>query len=146
MLLKFKKELRINQTDPENILWYYLRNRNFNGLKFRRQHILKGYIIDFVCLEKKVVIELDGGQHAEQKMYDLDSKKHPSPAVLCTSTSPTRGEVKKETDLPDASAACRGYCADLLLSCSECNFKVILIKKLMAKGNPSLGWQIKYFL
>lgn len=40
------------------------------GLKFRRQHVLKGYIVDFVCLEKKLIIELDGSQHADQKAYD----------------------------------------------------------------------------
>ncbi len=39
-------------------------------LKFRRQHVLQGYIVDFVCLEKKLIIELDGGQHAEQETYD----------------------------------------------------------------------------
>jgi very-short-patch-repair endonuclease len=40
------------------------------GLKFRRQHVLQGYIVDFVCLEKKLIIELDGSQHADQETYD----------------------------------------------------------------------------
>jgi very-short-patch-repair endonuclease len=40
------------------------------GFKFRRQHVLQGYIVDFVCLEAKLIIELDGSQHAEQKNYD----------------------------------------------------------------------------
>jgi very-short-patch-repair endonuclease len=71
MLKNFKKSLRKSQTDAEGILWYYLRNRNFQNHKFRRQHILCGYIVDFVCLEKKLVIELDGGQHAERNEYDL---------------------------------------------------------------------------
>ena len=76
MLQKFKKDLRINQTKPEDILWYYLRNRNFKKFKFRRQHILLEYIVDFVCLEKKIIIELDGGHHSEQKAYDsLRTKK-----------------------------------------------------------------------
>ncbi len=70
MLNKFKKSLRFSQTDVENILWYHLKNRNMKRLKFRRQHVLQGYIVDFVCLEKKLIIELDGGQHAEQETYD----------------------------------------------------------------------------
>ena len=70
MLKRFQKSLRTNQTDPEKTLWYHLRSRRFQGWKFRRQHILQGYIVDFVCLEKKLVVELDGGQHADQKTYD----------------------------------------------------------------------------
>lgn len=66
----YQKSLRSNQTDAENRLWYYLRNRNFFGYKFRRQHIIKGYIVDFVCIEKKLIIELDGSQHLETKRYD----------------------------------------------------------------------------
>jgi very-short-patch-repair endonuclease len=71
MLKHFKKSLRKSATDAENKLWYRLRNRNFENHKFRRQQILCGYIVDFVCLEKKLVIELDGGQHAERIKYDL---------------------------------------------------------------------------
>jgi very-short-patch-repair endonuclease len=70
MLDRFKKSLRHSQTDAENKLWYQLRSRHFQNYKFRRQHILCGYIVDFVCLHKKLVIELDGGQHAEQSEYD----------------------------------------------------------------------------
>ena len=70
MLKKFQKTLRINQTDVENCLWHNLINRSFQGWKFRRQHILQGYIVDFICLERKLIIELDGGQHANQKAYD----------------------------------------------------------------------------
>ncbi len=66
----FKKSLRTSQTDAENKLWYHLRNRNLHGAKFRRQHILRNYIVDFVCLEQKLIIELDGSQHAEQITYD----------------------------------------------------------------------------
>ena len=70
MLNKFKKLLRHSQTNVEDILWYHLRDRNMKGCKFRRQHILQGYIVDFVCLEKKLIVELDGSQHAEQEKYD----------------------------------------------------------------------------
>ena len=71
-LKKFQKLLRLSQTDAEHLLWYQLRNRHFNGYKFRRQHITQGYIVDFVCLEKKLIIELDGGQHAEHIDYDKE--------------------------------------------------------------------------
>jgi len=69
-LKRFQKELRASQTDAENLLWYRLRNRNLFKYKFRRQHTLQAYIVDFVCLEKSLIIELDGGQHAEQQTYD----------------------------------------------------------------------------
>ncbi len=69
-LKRFQKTLRTNQTDAESRLWYHLRDRRFYGWKFRRQHMLQNYIVDFVCLKKKLVIELDGGQHADQEAYD----------------------------------------------------------------------------
>ncbi len=64
------KALRKNQTDAEKRLWSHLRNRQQSGCKFRRQHEIGHYIVDFVCLEKKLIIELDGGQHANQTRYD----------------------------------------------------------------------------
>ncbi|MBX3486492.1 MAG: endonuclease domain-containing protein [Candidatus Paracaedibacteraceae bacterium] len=69
-LSRFKKDLRKNQTDAEQILWKHLRGRRFLGWKIRRQHTLQGYIVDFVCLEHKIIIELDGGHHVERKDYD----------------------------------------------------------------------------
>ena len=70
MQSKFKKMLRLSQTDVDSILWHHLRNRHFRGFKFRRQHQLKKYIVDFVCLKKKLIIELDGCQHTEQIAHD----------------------------------------------------------------------------
>ena len=67
---KFAKKLRVNATDAESIIWYQLRNRNFLGYKFRRQVPFGNYIADFVCMEKMLIIELDGGQHVEQLNYD----------------------------------------------------------------------------
>jgi very-short-patch-repair endonuclease len=64
------KELRQHQTDAESLLWYRLRDRRFMDLKFRRQRPIGNYIADFVCLDIKLVIELDGGQHADQEHYD----------------------------------------------------------------------------
>jgi very-short-patch-repair endonuclease len=59
------KKLRKQQTDAEGRLWYFLRNKYIEGFKFRRQHRLGQYVVDLVCLEKKLVIEVDGGQHNE---------------------------------------------------------------------------------
>jgi very-short-patch-repair endonuclease len=59
--------LRVNQTDAETKLWNALRNRQLCGLKFVRQESIGRYTCDFVCREKKVVVEADGGQHAESK-------------------------------------------------------------------------------
>ena len=70
MLKNLQKALRKKQTNAEHRLWYYLRNRTLDGLKFRRQHVLKGYIVDFICLEKKLVIELDGSHHIHQSADD----------------------------------------------------------------------------
>jgi len=75
MLKTFQKELRKNQTDAEIQLWQQLRNRRLKGFKFRRQHVLQGYIVDFVCLEERLIIELDGGQHSEQVEYDTARTK-----------------------------------------------------------------------
>ena len=62
-LLKYAKTLRSNQTDAEQRLWYHLRARRFMGLKFKRQKPIGPFIADFVCLEHKLVVEADGGQH-----------------------------------------------------------------------------------
>ncbi len=56
-------ELRKRQTDAEKKLWFFLRNRQLNGAKFRRQHPISFYIVDFCCIEKKIIIEIDGSQH-----------------------------------------------------------------------------------
>jgi len=64
------RQLRKSQTDAEAILWSQLRGKLMAGRKFRRQVPLLGYIADFACLEAKLIIELDGGQHAEQVAKD----------------------------------------------------------------------------
>ncbi len=55
--------LRKNLTPQERVLWKFLRNRQLKGLKFKRQVPIGDYIVDFLCEEKKIIIELDGGQH-----------------------------------------------------------------------------------
>jgi very-short-patch-repair endonuclease len=64
------KELRSNPTDAEQHLWQHLRNKQMMGCKFRRQEVIGTYIVDFVCVVPKLVVELDGGQHSEQRDYD----------------------------------------------------------------------------
>jgi len=64
------RALRKNSTEAEKVLWGHLRFWQVEGYKFRRQQPLGNYIVDFVCLEKRLIIELDGGQHAEQSDYD----------------------------------------------------------------------------
>ena len=64
------KELRNNPTEAERMLWRHLRLRQLGGYKFRRQQPLGNCIVDFVCLEKRFIIEVDGGQHSTQAAYD----------------------------------------------------------------------------
>ena len=66
----FSKELRKSATPPEQIVWELLRDRKFLGLKFRRQHILLGFVVDFYCPELKLALEIDGKIHEQQKAYD----------------------------------------------------------------------------
>lgn len=65
--------LRRNRTDAEGLLWHYLRHNQLDGHRFRRQHPIGPYIVDFACLVRKVLIEIDGSQHAERQ--DDDKKR-----------------------------------------------------------------------
>ena len=65
------KKLRVNSTDTEKYLWKYLRGKQLEGIKFRRQHTIDKYIVDFINLESKIIIEVDGGQHLENKKDKL---------------------------------------------------------------------------
>ena len=68
--LERAKTLRQSQTDAEGLLWHYLCRKQLDGYKFRRQQPIGPYIVDFACMSRKLVIELDGGQHAERHAYD----------------------------------------------------------------------------
>ena len=57
------RQLRFNQTDTERKLWKHLRDRRLAGFKFRRQHPIGRFIVDFVCLETGLIVEVDGSQH-----------------------------------------------------------------------------------
>lgn len=64
------RRLRRDSTDAEHALWNVLRNRQLDGRKFRRQTPIGRSIVDFVCMERRLVIEVDGGQHQEQTLQD----------------------------------------------------------------------------
>ena len=73
--VKLAKILRKNQTEQEEKLWQLIRNNKFYGYKFRRQVPIGDYIVDFLCLEKRIVIELDGGQHNEPEYIRYDNER-----------------------------------------------------------------------
>ncbi|MDW5510132.1 endonuclease domain-containing protein [Serratia proteamaculans] len=64
------RRLRANMSNAEKMVWLQLKDRRFYGLKFRRQFPVGPYFVDFVCWQRKLVIELDGGQHMGQASYD----------------------------------------------------------------------------
>ena len=70
MNTKSARELRKNLTDAERRLWQKLKRRKIATVKFRRQQPIGPFIVDFVCFERRVIVEVDGGQHAEQASYD----------------------------------------------------------------------------
>lgn len=74
-LLEFSRQLRSNCTDAENFMWQLLRAKRFMNLKFRRQHVIKPYIVDFYCHEIGLVIELDGGQHGTDEAIEYDAER-----------------------------------------------------------------------
>jgi len=69
------RELRKLATPPEEIVWEQLRDRKFLGLKFRGQHIIMGFVVDFYCSELKLALEIDGKIHEQQKEYDKIRQK-----------------------------------------------------------------------
>ena len=66
-LVNRAKELRQGETEAEQIIWSWLRAKKLNGVKFRRQEPIGIYIVDFVSFEKKLIIEIDGGQHSVEE-------------------------------------------------------------------------------
>lgn len=68
--------LRRSMTDAEQAMWRILRSRHLSGFKFRRQHPIGPFVVDFVCLEYKLVLELDGGHHAMQQEADTERTSH----------------------------------------------------------------------
>ncbi|BCB18397.1 DUF559 domain-containing protein [Bosea sp. ANAM02] len=67
---QFARQLRQRATEPEDVLWSLLRNRQLDGLKFRRQVPLLGYTVDLICIDRKLIVEIDGRQHGWDADYD----------------------------------------------------------------------------
>lgn len=77
-LVSAARNLRVEQTPAEQRLWNELRSRKLDGFKFRRQYPVGRYILDFVCVERKLVVELDGNHHevGDQHRYDRERSEH----------------------------------------------------------------------
>jgi very-short-patch-repair endonuclease len=71
----FARELRQKHTDAEKSLWMKLRDRQLEGVKFRRQQPVGAYIVDFASFERKVIVEIDGGQHNEERTKERDEER-----------------------------------------------------------------------
>ena len=69
------RTLRKSSTEAEHVLWKRLRNRQFAGYKFRRQHVVGDFILDFYCAEAKLAIEVDGGGHAAKAQTSYDAHR-----------------------------------------------------------------------
>lgn len=71
-LLSNARRMRREPTDAERRFWFAVRAHRFGGCKFKRQYPIGPYIADFVCLERRLIVELDGGQHAQHVEYDAE--------------------------------------------------------------------------
>lgn len=74
-LLEAARSLRKNMTDAETLLWQCLRRKQLGGFRFRRQHPLERFVLDFYCCEANLAVELDGGQHNEPEMRARDAER-----------------------------------------------------------------------
>jgi len=74
ILKEFAKKNKQFQTDAESLIWRHIQNNQL-GVKFNRQYIIGDYIVDFVCLEKKLIIEIDGGYHSEYEQIQKDEHR-----------------------------------------------------------------------
>jgi len=72
---RIASKLRCNQTDAERTLWSRLRSKQLTGVKFRRQQPLGPYIVDFINFDSKLVVEIDSGQHSQDKTRNEDEKR-----------------------------------------------------------------------
>ena len=71
----FARRLRREMTPAERLMWEQLRDRRLAGLKFRRQQIIEGFIVDFYCDSARLVVEIDGGQHSEPQQHEDDERR-----------------------------------------------------------------------
>ena len=91
------RALRARQTEAESLLWYLLRARRLCGLKFRRQFPIAPFVADFACVEKKLVVEVDGGYHDHVYENDLSRQRRIEDAgwdVIRFSNEDVRGDIE----------------------------------------------------
>jgi very-short-patch-repair endonuclease len=91
----FARQLRKDQTKAEKTVWELIRNRKCRGLKFRRQHVIEGFVLDFYCHEARLGIEIDGGIHIKRKDYDL-LRQEAIESEGITIIRVTNNEIKKD--------------------------------------------------
>jgi len=104
---QFARNLRREQTPAESRLWWHLRNRQFHGWKFRRQVPIEGYIADFVCIDAKLIIEVDGGQHAQNTPRDAERSAHLERLGFVVIRFWNQDVLKNTDDVLDASSGDR---------------------------------------
>ena len=74
-LLEKSRRLCHHQTDAENLLWRHIRGRRLQAFRFKRQKVIGPYIVDFYCAKARLIVELDGGQHAENSAINYDQER-----------------------------------------------------------------------
>ena len=121
-LLTRARELRQQQTPSEQALWQQLRAKRFSSFKFRRQQPIGRYIVDFVCFDQKLIIELDGGQHAEAQEYDA-----------------LRDEWLKQQGFQQQSRRVLRYQYQCLIDFFQCKDKHARLKISRSQGRSGLG-------
>ena len=118
-LKPFARENRKEQTPAEKLLWTNLRNRNISNCKFRRQHAIGSFIVDFVCIEKKLVIEIDGHYHLDKEQMNYDQ---------------LRTEFLRESGFTEIRLSNEDIKKNISSSLSR-------IREYLAKDNPPLLWR-----
>lgn len=111
------RELRRTITPAETILWKHLRGNLFTGLHFRRQQVIDGFIVDFICHTARLVIEVDGGIHDRQRDYDAERDRILSARGLrilrftndriASNLSSCLGEIRRAADSPHPCPSAR---------------------------------------
>ena len=101
---RFARAMRADATKAENLLWQALRAKQLEGLKFRRQVPLDGYILDFVCFEASLIVEVDGGQHSQSADDAVRRQAFRAPGISHAPGLERRGDEKPRRRVPDNSA------------------------------------------
>jgi very-short-patch-repair endonuclease len=108
-LKNIARELRRKQTDDEKVLWRALRGRRFAGFKFRRQHSVGDYILDFYCADAKLAVELDGSQHGhpDGRLSDVEREKFLAEKGIATLRFLESAMAREPRRLPVGNMECR---------------------------------------